>query len=227
MEVDRIITESLIGTPELAGILKDFGLPGDFDLTSYRNLLPAHSRCNGKKNAHVFRATPIVQQALDTCAEKEPRVTDALKTLSSKRILNIAITKILAAHEEGTLDPKQMQRLAKIAATVTEPLREPEKQGTPFYFAPGLKLIGETPFMLHMQGPSEMVGSRPKGDHLHHSFDCPYCGPTAWNCTRCVSCGRMMIPTSGNPLPFGCRDHRTLQLFLRYSASRSADLRRV
>ncbi len=192
MEIDHVIPESLEGKPELADILKNFGLPEDFDLNSYLNLMPAHDGCNRKKGGHHFKATPVIQLALETCAKKEHRVEEALDAFLSERSLGIAVTRILAAAEAGTLDEKHHRRLAKLAAIKSEPLRQPERQGTPFAFAPGLRVVGEDDHWMHLQGRTGMFGSRPKGSNVHHSFDCPICGPTGWNGTRCIQCGQMI-----------------------------------
>jgi hypothetical protein len=194
MEVDHVIPEWLAGMRELAGILKGFGLSESFDLNSYLNLMPAHDECNKKKGGHVFEATPLIQLALETCAKKEHRVVEALDAFLSVRSLGIAVTRILAADEAGILDKKHYRRLAKLAAIKSEPLREPENQGTPFAFAPGLTVVGDDGYLIQLRGRTGMVGSRPKGSNLHHSFDCPFCGPTGWNGTRCIQCGQLICP---------------------------------
>jgi hypothetical protein len=54
VEIDHVIPEVLVGTPELPVIIARLDLPPAFDLFSIRNLLPAHRRCNLVKSSKVF-----------------------------------------------------------------------------------------------------------------------------------------------------------------------------
>ena len=54
MEVDHVIPESLQDNPKrLVEVVRLLGRPGDFDVNSYANWLPACRSCNGRKLAEV------------------------------------------------------------------------------------------------------------------------------------------------------------------------------
>ncbi len=90
MEVDHIIPESLLDDPvRLTVILKDLGRPGDFDLNSFANWMPACRSCNGTKRATVFEPSPVVQLVLQNAAGKAARVQSLATTTVSDRIVTI------------------------------------------------------------------------------------------------------------------------------------------
>lgn len=194
MEVDHVLPESLEGRPELPDICKGFGLPADFDLNSWPNLRPAHSRCNNRKGHHVFKPTPMIQLVLEDGQEKMTRLQETRDGFLSDRALSIAVTRILAAAEAGALDEKHYRRLGRIAAAKHEIYREPELKGKPFALAPGLTIVGEDHSFLYLRGRGGLTGYRPKAEKIDISFDCPNCGPTGWNGTRCIQCGMLIDP---------------------------------
>ena len=62
MEVDHIIPESLLRTPnKLKEVLKSFSLDESFDLNTPENWLPACSQCNREKSNIIFEPSPIIQ----------------------------------------------------------------------------------------------------------------------------------------------------------------------
>ncbi|MEV8642366.1 HNH endonuclease signature motif containing protein [Mesorhizobium ciceri] len=194
MEVDHVIPESLAKHAALKDILKLMGLPEDFNLNSYANLLPAHRDCNRDKGAYRFKPTPMFIRILDQGLEKAKHVQKLHDTFLSTRKLNTAFSRILAAIEEGKLSPEQMKELAAAAAIEHEPQREPEMHGQPLFLSPGLRVVGEDEHFHYLKGLSGMTGYRPKGNNIDISFDCPNCGPTGWNGTRCIQCGMLIDP---------------------------------
>jgi 5-methylcytosine-specific restriction endonuclease McrA len=56
VQIDHVIPEHLDSKPEeLAAVRKEYGLEKDFGLRSDLNLVPACPRCNGEKNAQLYR----------------------------------------------------------------------------------------------------------------------------------------------------------------------------
>lgn len=92
MQVDHVIPESLARDPDrLAQVLESMGLPKDFDLNSYENLLPACASCNNLKSARSFGASPIflaqLQRAKDGADACRMYATESLKNRDIARAL--------------------------------------------------------------------------------------------------------------------------------------------
>lgn len=191
MEIDHIIPEHLEeDSKALAGVLHELGLPETFRLNSFENWMPAHRRCNEIKSGLVFRPSPLIQARLQIAIRRAERA----RTLAERYIrdgrIDRAISDILIAEEKGSLSTDHKKALSSLFP-VHDHNRELEDRGKPFEIAPWLTLVSEDANWFHFKGPGGMVGSRPKGDKLHISWDCPRCGPTAWNGVKCVICGQM------------------------------------
>lgn len=191
--VDHLLPERLSGSRELPSALAAFGLGADFKLNSYANWVPAHGRCNEKKGGRTFRPTPLIQNWLELAGERATRAEALELKFRSKRSLAMAIEQVEEANETGSLSEEDRNRLEAIIRQEHDENREPAERGKPFFLAPWLRVISEDHTGYLLQGP-RMAGRRPKGDRLHASWDCPYCGPTGWNGTRCITCGRMIDP---------------------------------
>lgn len=71
MRVDHVLPRSLNDDPErLSTVLKEYGLPPDFDLDSFENWLPTCDQCNSAKYKEPFRPTPIIQRYIDRARAK-------------------------------------------------------------------------------------------------------------------------------------------------------------
>ena len=71
MSVDHIIPEQPLGDPQgRKKVLELFGLPNDFDLTSYENWLPSYGPCNQSKGTKLFDPAPNIQFVLRSAADK-------------------------------------------------------------------------------------------------------------------------------------------------------------
>lgn len=191
MEVDHILPESLGHTPKLSDVLTDFGLPPEFDLNSYENLMPACRRCNGRKRDTVFRATPAIQLELQYASERVDRAREIEKRFANRRDIERAVATLQKADEKGQLSEKVKDAVSTLGRYHQQD-RNSAQVGEPFRLAPWLTIIGGGPYTLTIRGPSGMVGIRPAGDNVHNSYDCPRCGPTAWNGARCISCGQFI-----------------------------------
>jgi len=180
----------LNGTPEGADALKLLGLPSDFDLNSFENWMPAHARCNRIKTDTIFHPTPLIQARMQIAEKRAPKARELVAKYASDRRIDRAIQELLIAGERGLLR-EAPKRLIATVAVIHDENRDVEERGKPLMIAPWLTLAGEDGNWLYLRGPVGMVGSRPKGGKLHSSWDCPRCGPTAWNGVKCVTCGMM------------------------------------
>lgn len=190
MEVDHIVPEHLEGKPELDTIKEELGLPTSFCINSFENWKPAHARCNRDKGKHVFRLSPMIQLHLEQAAAKVSKAVELRETYATDRKIDRALELLFSAAKNHILSAEQAARM-KEAAAIHDGNRAPEDRGKPFRLAPWLTILGEGINGYVMQGPTGLIGGRPKGDHIDSSFDCPRCGPTAWNGARCVVCGML------------------------------------
>lgn len=86
MRVDHVLPRSLKDDPErLSVILKDYGLPDDFDLDSFENWLPTCDPCNSAKYKEPFRPTPIIQRYIDRARAKATGASKAAAELQRNR----------------------------------------------------------------------------------------------------------------------------------------------
>lgn len=124
MEVDHIIPESLENdSAKLKAVRVEFGLPEDFDLTSYENWMPACTACNNKKRALVFKSTPIVQAQLQRATEKAPVCREIERETVGKRRLANALNVIQRAARASDIKPDIVAALVEEFERV---LRKPE-----------------------------------------------------------------------------------------------------
>lgn len=189
MHIDHVVPESLT-EDELATARAALQLPAGFAVNSFSNWAPAHPKCNQGKGAFVFDFTPNFELALNRIRSKAERAQEIHDEYVTDRKTSLAMSQLLAAIEIGTLKPGQWDRLIAETAAYIEAHREPEAKGKPIHFAPWLEVVADQDGYLMLRGPAG-IGMRPKGEHLDPSWDCPRCGPTAWNGTRCVTCGQM------------------------------------
>jgi len=191
MEVDHIIPEYLEGREDFGEIKVTLGLPDQFQLNSFENWMPAHSKCNRKKGSHIFKPTPQIQQFLEIATTRANRAFDLAEKYANERVIDRSIEAGLFAASEGRLDDGQIEKLKAVFAKFHENNRIEADRGKPVLLGPGLVLVAEREGFYYLRGPGGIVGARPKGGRLHPSWDCPRCGFTAWNGVRCVICGQM------------------------------------
>ncbi|NGO62476.1 HNH endonuclease [Rhizobium daejeonense] len=190
MHIDHIIPEALVGTEELKSVLETFKLPPDFDLNSWSNWMPAHGPCNVDKKEHVFEPAPIILKYIAAARVKSNEVQRLHDRFLANRKLDVAFAQVIQAYEDKNLSSDQLMELAKVAAHEHTPNRAADMKDQPVLLAPGITVLRENTDQFILQGPSGMVGVRPKGDRLHSSWDCPSCGVTGWSGARCIRCGQ-------------------------------------
>jgi len=126
MEIDHVVPESLQDRPaELADVLARLGLPADFDLNGYANLLPSCVKCNGDKKARTFEPNFELTLALDTLAAKSDWVRKTAertrRDVPADRILNA----IVQALEARTLSLRDIDKL------LIDIIKMPDQVGVP------------------------------------------------------------------------------------------------
>ncbi len=110
MQVDHVVPEHLLKAPaELAKVLKSLGLPGDFDINSFENWLPAHGPCNRAKAGMAFTPAPIVVVELEKAARKADQARAIVKrTISDRKLGNaLAVIEVAASSDDLPFDKIQ------------------------------------------------------------------------------------------------------------------------
>src|ERR1700733_3553991 len=85
VDIDHVIPESL-RADEIAyeETLSRFGLPLDFDIHSYANLLPAHRRCNRAKSDKNWSRLPFYIQLASEASIKVERLIAASRVTETR-----------------------------------------------------------------------------------------------------------------------------------------------
>jgi len=188
MEVDHIVPEVLLSDAKrLAVILKELGLPGNFQINSFENWLPACGSCNNVKRSTVFKTSLLVQLLLQKTAAKATEVaTMAVETISERKTWK-ALNVLERAEVDGRLDDETIEVLASLIARH----RPAELASQPILLTPLYEILSEKDGLRIVRGPCG-VGARPISANAHPSFNCPNCGAIgAWNGARCVICGTL------------------------------------
>lgn len=191
MEVDHVIPESLLDTPErLQEVIELLGRPKDFDVNSYSNWLPACRPCNGKKLARIFDPSLLIQMAIQRAAERASKAESLERQTVSRKAVMKALNFLERASEAGELDDEVKAALQPLAAFQADN-RSPDLSGEVIRLTPLYEVLSDNGGLQMIRGPYG-VGGRPSGPHVHSSFDCPNCGAiAAWNGARCVICGEL------------------------------------
>jgi hypothetical protein len=196
MAVDHIIPEQLADAPEeLAEVLRQYGLPSDFDLNSFSNLLPACGPCNRRKSSQPFRPTPLIQSFVDRARSRASDVETLARKVVSDQQLSKALATIEFAVEGGHLEIAALAPLVRAYAKAQERIPDDQSRSsdaaefraTPFfsvlYDADSYRMV-TTPYG---------TGYVPTVEKPHASFYCGHCGSRGpWSGARCLSCGHLV-----------------------------------
>lgn len=190
MEVDHVIPETLLDTPEqLAAVLTEYDLPAGFNLQSFANWLPACGPCNNRKRSRVFKATTRIQLDLEIAGEKAEQAQE----LSERRVSNQQVAKSWNAIERAAasraLDEDLLTAISEFVAFHSTN-RPAEAMGAPLHLTPLLEVLTEKDGVRIVRGPYG-VGAGPIVFDERSNFRCVTCGHVAWNGARCVVCGTM------------------------------------
>lgn len=187
MRIDHVIPRTLKAEPErLSAILKDYGLPANFNLDSFANWLPACDPCNSKKYKYPFRPTLLFQRCIDQAMAK---ASDA-EALAEKVVTNQAIARALntierAADQAGL----NLEMLAPLVQLYEEHQRQAQIQE--FRVTPHFTVLHEREGYRLVQTNYGVGLMTPSNTNL--SARCPNCGSNdMWNGPRCLNCGQQV-----------------------------------
>lgn len=190
MRVDHVVPRSLKDDPErLSAILKDYGLPEDFNLDSFENWLPTCDPCNSAKYKEPFRPTPIIQRYIDRARAKAAEA----KALAERVVTDQAISKALNTLERALGQTQlDLSALKPLFDLYQEQQLRAQSHMREFRVTPHFTILHEREGYCLVQtnygvGLMTLVGSGASAAR------CPACGnDDLWNGARCLSCGHLV-----------------------------------
>ncbi|VVN74697.1 hypothetical protein [Pseudomonas fluorescens] len=109
--IDHIVPETLNEKPDLrAETLTKLGLPKDFDLFGWENLLPCRPGANLQKSATVFEAAQI-HFFLGVAASKKPNVIENLEKIERRKNRGRAVILLQQCLERGELSAEEVAQI--------------------------------------------------------------------------------------------------------------------
>lgn len=111
MHIDHVLPEALLKNPtKLASVLKDYGLPVDFNINDYENWIPAHSYCNTQKSADIYTPAPVILTMLKDCLQEKNKAQKLQSKLEQDQIKVDAFVKIQKILETYSLTLSQIDQ---------------------------------------------------------------------------------------------------------------------
>ncbi len=99
--VDHVLPESLEVKPDdLKGLLDYLGLK-DFGLNTFRNWVPAHGKCNGRKSDLLLPAAPVTTVTLVGIAKRAALAEETCKEVLANQKRDKLLGKIGSSAESG------------------------------------------------------------------------------------------------------------------------------
>ncbi len=106
-DIDHVIPERLVGTPELRVILERLTLPATFNLFMPHNLLPAHRRCNLAKASSVLGVSNT-RFYLHLAEQASTRVASLLSAKTRSQRKETLVRAVGKAVRSGLVYPKDL-----------------------------------------------------------------------------------------------------------------------
>lgn len=133
--IDHVLPESLTSRPaELEHVKTQLGLPQDFDIFGYGNLLPSRPRANLQKGCVVLDKAPI-HFFLGIAASKKALIEANLECIEKRKVRGKALILLQQCLERGDL------KAAEVTAILEEHAEEPAKI---FSLLEGMKFADKT-----------------------------------------------------------------------------------
>ncbi len=141
--IDHVIPEMLVEKPDLrAETLTKLGMPQDFDLLGWENLLPCRPGANLQKSANVFDPAHV-HFFLGVAAAKKPDVIDNLNKIEQRKTRGRAIILLQQCLERGDLSVDEVAQVLEKYREVPEAIFE-LLQGMQFVDAEEVTTVSKT-----------------------------------------------------------------------------------
>lgn len=123
---EHVVPKSLLkNSPRLTQAKKDLGLPENFDVLGFENLLPSCVPCNLKKAKQVFRPSAVIQLHLERLAGKANAVRRAAEAVRGNIAIDQVLQAVFRALESNTMSMVDLENF------LTQIIRVPERVGVP------------------------------------------------------------------------------------------------
>jgi hypothetical protein len=188
--IDHILPESLEKSPgELSAVLNQFGLEKNFAINSFKNWVPAHSSCNSRKNATVFKFSPVMIATLEYASRRASRAERICAKVEKDRSKGRIIATLEDAKTEGLVTKEDVIELFK------ELHPEPTKRVNTLRISSRWSVVHKSGDVVFVT--DGIVGGYTTNDpNPDPSFLCPYChNPGPWNGIICLSCNQRSDPS--------------------------------
>lgn len=128
LHIDHIIPEKLkAGNIELVSLLAEINLSKDFNINSYYNLFPSHSKCNQRKGGSIFSKSTLLFY-LEIAKSKYSNISRAEDRLRKKRYYEKLLIDISIALNLGQITSLQVSEIIKGI--------DPKKELNQIYYKP-------------------------------------------------------------------------------------------
>ena len=128
MSVDHFLPEYLLNEDkyqERVAAIYEHGLPEDFQIDSYENLLPAHRSCNETKGSQVLEFSPgnmVIFKQLRSLAGKVQETVKKIEAVGSQnRLFGIIMSEL----QSGRISREELDEVVSWA--LEEPFKEFER----------------------------------------------------------------------------------------------------
>ena len=127
--IDHVLPESLLDDEDKRqAVLREYGLPKDFNINSYENWLPCHNHCNQSKTNNSPAFVPGNKAILDALREGADKAERVARSVSSNVAKDKVFKAIFAALERQTISVRDLDELVEAFA------HDPIKAGVPSDF---------------------------------------------------------------------------------------------
>lgn len=111
LQIDHIIPENLLSNKsKYEKFLLDSGISDSFEINSYQNWVPSHSRCNNRKSGGLFDIKTTFYY-LGLAQRKIEKIKKIETSIKSKLDSDILLTTITFALSENTIDSSEIKNL--------------------------------------------------------------------------------------------------------------------
>lgn len=108
LDIDHIIPERCWDRPELANLLAELVLSPTFDLTSFKNMVPAHRRCNLTKASNLLETGALLFY-LNIANKAEAVVIKHFEEAKSRNTRESLLNQVFEAFNSGLITPMDIR----------------------------------------------------------------------------------------------------------------------
>lgn len=113
LQIDHIIPETLLDKEdEYKALVKRLRLPNSFNINSFYNWVPSHSKCNNRKSGELFQDSAIIFY-LDLARRKVATVLSLVKKINKRLESDKLLTTISFALAENLIEFSDIQNVIK------------------------------------------------------------------------------------------------------------------